>query len=157
MGDDYAADGSGHENDFSRYHAPGTHASANRTWSYSVDDEYRVHTQQLETIAAALEQDLTELQSALQRVTSLPPITTQHVTMSRAGMEFASLADTAMTGFTQYYEELQAGYRAVIRRLYKSAGNYQKAEEYTESSVMSVDTGSPPPGNGPTTGSVRRF
>ncbi|HEU5156802.1 MAG TPA: hypothetical protein VFU43_07375 [Streptosporangiaceae bacterium] len=157
---DYAADGSGNQNDLSRYNTPGTHRSANRAWGYSADDVgrgYRVDTDQLNTIAAALEQDLRELETALNRVTSMAPITTQHVSWSRGGTEFAGLAQTAMEGFSQYYQELQTGYRTVIYKLYKSAGNYRKAEEYNTSAAASAYTGSASPGQGPTTDSTGRF
>jgi hypothetical protein len=156
---DYAADGSGHQNDLSRYHSPGRHAAANRTWSYSADkgDGYRVHAGQLEQIASAMEQDLRELQRALQKVTESAPITTRHVGMTAAGTEFISLAQNAMNGFSQYYNELQIGYRTVISNLYRSAGNYKKAEEYSTSAVASADVGSASPGRGPTTGSTGSF
>lgn len=154
---DYADDGSGHQNDLGRYRTPGQHASANRTWGYSTDKDYMVDTDQLKSLAATIEQDLHELKSGLQKVTSAASITTQHVGWSDAGKEFVQLAEHAKTGFSQYYKELLDGYRTVIGNLYSSAGDHKKAEEYTTSAVMSVDVGSTSPGQGPTTDSTGRF
>ena len=157
---DYAADGSSNQNDLSRYNSPGTHRSANRPWSYSVDDVgtgYRVDTDRLNAIAVAMEQDLRELKTALNGVTSMAPITTQHVSWSRGGTEFAGLAQKAMEGFTQYYQELQTGYRTVIYKLYRQAGNYRKAEEYSTATAASAYTGSASPSQGPTTDTTGRF
>src|SRR4051794_9953635 len=111
---DYAADGSGHQNDLGRYRAPGQHASANRAWSYSTGKDHMVDTDELKSLAAALEGDLNELQAALEKVSSSSPITTEHVGASDAGKQFVQLAEHAKTGFSQYYRELQDGYRAVI-------------------------------------------
>jgi hypothetical protein len=156
---DYATDGSGHQNDYSRYHAPGRHNAANQTWGYSSAEHggYRVDTDQLNAIAQAMEHDLKDLQTALQKVTSKEPVTTQHLGRSRAGQAFAEMANTAMTGFSQYYNELQIGYRTVISNLYRTAGNYKKAEEYSTSSVASADGGSTSPGQTPTTSSTGSF
>ena len=154
---DYATDGSGHQNDLPRYRAPGQHAPPNRTWGYSTGKDYMVDTDQLKILAGALEQDLHELESALQNVASTGPITTQHVGWSDAGQEFAQLAAHAKQGFSQYYRELTDGYRAVIGNLYRSAGDHKKADEFTVHAAMSVDTGSTSPGQGPTTGSTDRF
>ena len=158
MGDDeYSADGSGHENDYERYRLPGLHAPADGTWSYSSGNDYEVETDQLKAIARAMEGDLQVLQVALQKVISAAPITTQHVGWSDAGKEFVSLAETAKSGFSQYYRELLLGYRTVIGNLYKSAGDHKKAEEYTVHGVMSADVGSTSPGQGPTTDSSDLF
>ncbi len=157
MGDDYAADGSGHQNDLSRYRTPGRHGSANRTWSYNSGKDYMVDTDQLKTIAAAMARDLQELETALQQISAKGPITTAHVGSSRAGQEFAGLAARAKTIFDQKYQELQEGYRAVIARLYESAGDHQKAEEYTTAAALSVDQGTASPGHGPTTDSTGHF
>jgi hypothetical protein len=160
MGEEYAADGSGNQNDLSRYRTPGTHRSANQAWGYSVDDVgkgYQVDTDQLNAIASAMEQDLRELETALNKVTSMAPITTQHVSWSRGGTEFTGLAQKAMEGFGQYYQELQTGYRTVIYKLYKQAGNYRKAEEYSTATAASAYTGSASPSQGPTTDTTGRF
>jgi hypothetical protein len=145
MGDDYAADGSGNSNDLTNYRPAGNQNPANRAWSYSAGEEYRVHTDQLKNIARALEQDLRDLETALRPLASMLPISTQHVGTSRGGTNFVQMAQRAQQGFSQYYEELQAGYRSVIAKLYKSAGDYRKAEEYSESAVLSVETGSVSP------------
>jgi hypothetical protein len=152
MGDDeHAADGSGHSNDLPNYRVPGGDINpANRTWGYSAGKEYSVHTDQLENIARDLERDLEELQRALQGVTSMLPISTQHVGTSRGGTSIVQLAQRAQQGFGQYYEELQNAYRSVIFKLYKSAGNYRKAEEYSTDAVLSVNTGSVSPSPTPT-------
>jgi hypothetical protein len=158
MGEDYAADGSGHQNDLSRYRTPGTHASANRSWGFNSGKDYMVDTDQLKTIAAAMERDLEELETVLRRVSRQDPITTEHVGSSRAGQEFAGLAARAKTIFDQKYQELQEGYRGVIARLYESAGDHQKAEEYTTAAALSVDQGTASAGRpGPTTDSTGQF
>jgi hypothetical protein len=157
MGDDYAADGSGHQNDLSRYRTPGQHASANRTWSYSSGKDYEVDTDQLKTIAAAMARDLEDLENALRTISTEGPITTQHVGSSRAGQEFAGLAARAKTIFDEKYQELQEGYRGVIARLYESAGDHKMAEEYTTAAALSVDQGSASPGHGATTDSTGHF
>lgn len=148
---DYADDGSGHSNDLSNYHVPGLPPPANRTWGYNAGKEYRIHTDELESLAKALAHDLEDLQKALRSLASMLPITTQHVGMSRGGTNFAALAQRAQQGFNQCYEDLQTGYQAVIFKLYRSAGNYREAEKYSTSAVLSADTGSTSSSPTPTT------
>lgn len=156
MGDDYAADGSGHQNDLSHYR-PGRHTSANRSWGYSSGKDYMVDTEQLKTIATALARDLHELETTLRNVTAAGPITTQHVGSSQAGQQFAGLTERARAIFDQKYQELQEGYRGVIARLYKAAGDHEEAEKYTTAAALSANQGTTSPGHGPTTDSTGRF
>jgi hypothetical protein len=132
----YEDDGSSKKNDFSGYKEHKNYDSpGDRPWRYVAHREpsggYSVYTDRLYQIAKHMEDDLKDLEKELNKVISAGPITEANVGETLAGKGFVELVKNAHDGFTQYYHELQNGYRTVISNLYKSAGEYKKAEEYS--------------------------
>jgi hypothetical protein len=131
---EHAKDGPAHSEGLTRYLASGDDDSVNGKWHYHADDVsgkgYDVDATRLEKIAASMEDDLRDLETALGKFAAMTPLTTEHVGQTEAGREFVRLAATAHQGFAAYYRELQDAYRLVITNLYRSAGEYKKAEAH---------------------------
>jgi hypothetical protein len=112
----------------------------NPNWKHEAQKGYKMHPDELRTLASKLESELNGLKPILDRVGTKGNIGEDAVGTWASAQDLTSVASTALSGFNKYYSDLVTTYNDVINRLRTTANNGQTGEDATHKAVTSAPT-----------------